>query len=110
MPSDSGENCDPMTRIAGAAPVMSSPRRATNAAKMVSPRRGFVAISCRRRSRGTATISPAVTTLAETRTRSPLSMFNSPRNRPGPWRATTLSPPSTSTTMSTSALTSTKKS
>ena len=56
---------------------------------MVSPSRGFVAISCRSRSRGTTTTSPAVTTLAETKTRSPLSMFSSPRNRPGPWRTMT---------------------
>jgi hypothetical protein len=45
MRMDSGENRDPMTRIVGAAPVIKSPRRATKAARMVSPSRGFVAIS-----------------------------------------------------------------
>ena len=57
---DSGEYCDPMTRMAGAAPVRSSPRRATKAARIVSPSRGVVAISCRSRSRGTTITSPAV--------------------------------------------------
>ncbi len=85
MLRDSGENWDPIIRIAGAAPVKSNPRRATNAAKMVSPSRGLVAISWRSWSRETTTTSPGATTLAETKTRSPLSMFSSPRNRPGPW-------------------------
>ena len=84
MPRDSGENRDPMTLIDGAASVMSSPRRATNAARIVSPSLGFVAMSWRSRSRGITTTSPAATTRAETKTRSPLSMFSSPRNRPGP--------------------------
>ena len=84
MRSDSGENRDPTTRMVAAAPLISTERRARNAARIVSLRRGLVAITCCSAVLGTTMTSPGSTTRAETNTRMPVSRFSSPRKLPGP--------------------------
>ena len=88
--SDSGENRDPTTRRVEAAPRNSTDRRARNAARIMSPNAGCVAITRRSAALGTTMTSPGSTTRAETNTRMPVSRFSSPRNCPGPCRVTNL--------------------
>ena len=99
--NSSGEYREPTTRMAVVAPLRSAVRRAMKALRMVSPRWGCVASTLRSSAAGTAMISPGSATRADTNTRSPVSMFNSPRNRPAPWWAMTRSSPSDSIRIST---------
>ena len=83
--SASGENCDPISRMAPCAPPLRSiSRRATNARKMVSDRSGLVSRSRRNCSGGTLSTRPARLTRALRYGRWPVSRFNSPTNPPGP--------------------------
>ena len=66
--ADSGENREPITRIARAALLSSTDRRAMNAARIVSLNAGCAAITCRNESAGTMRTSPSSTTRADTKT------------------------------------------
>jgi hypothetical protein len=99
-----------MTRMVLDAPLNSTFRRAMNAARMVSPRRGVVAMTWRSAARGTAMTSPGSATRAETNTRCPVRRLSSPRNLPAPCWAIVRSSPSAPMTMSTDPETTTKKS
>ncbi len=63
--STSGEKREPMTRVAGPAPVMSSLRRAMNVARILSLSCGCVAMMRRSSSTGMARSSPASATRAD---------------------------------------------
>ena len=99
-----------MSRVVCDAPAMSTERRAIKAARTVSPSPGSVAMRRRRLSRGMTITSPSSATRADTKTRSPESMFSSPRKRPAPCWATICSPSPLETTMSTDPETTTMKS
>ena len=93
--NDDDEKREPTMRsVPAPAPALSASRRATKAAKITSASVASDARSSRKRSGPMRTTRESTSARAASVVRCPVSRFNSPRNRPRPWRAMRVSWPS----------------